>query len=359
MYGGSYASGGFIRDAVAKRFGNDPQAEARLAEHQAASPSWEQRAVGTGAFAGLNVPNYLLTEFAPLARASAPFLSAIRRLNLPEQGMTIEVSRLTTGSTVEAQTVEGAAVSETNIDDTLLSIPVRTYAGSQDVSRQAVDRAGVDQLIFGDLAADYLRKVDAGAITGTGANGQHLGLLNVAGIGSVAYTDASPTVGEVWPKIAQAASTVATNRFLPADTLLMHPRRWAWFCAALDTTGRPLVSPEANGPHNAAGIAGPPSAEGFVGKVQGLNVIADAGVPINLGAGTNEDIIVVLRASDILLWTEESDLMPRQLRVDEPAALATLQIRLVAYGYSAFTAGRYPSAIATVGGTGLVTPTFA
>jgi|GEM_PF-4637078 len=51
--------------------------------------------------------------------------------------------------------------------------------------------------------------------------------------------------------------------------------------------------------------------------------------------------------------------MPKQLRVDEPAATATLRVRLVAYGYSAFTAGRYPSAICTVGGTGLVTPTFA
>jgi len=324
--------------------------------HQA--QSWEQRAVGTGAFAGLSIPQYLLEEFAPLARASAPFLSAIRRLNLPEQGMSIEISRLTTGSTVEAQTVEGAAVSETNIDDTLLSIPVRTYSGAQDVSRQAVDRAGVDQIIFGDLAADYLRKVDAGAINGAGANGQHLGLLNVAGIGALTYTDASPSVTEVWPKIAQAASTVATNRFLPADVLLMHPRRWAWFNAALDSTGRPLVSPEANGPHNAVAIAGTPAAEGFVGTLQGLHVIADAGIPTNLGAGTNEDIIVVLRASDVLLWTEESDLMPRQLRVDEPAATATLQVRLVAYGYSAYTAGRYPSAICTVGGSGLTTPTF-
>ena len=37
MYGTSY-SGGFVRDAVAKRFGNDPAAEARLNEHQLNRP---------------------------------------------------------------------------------------------------------------------------------------------------------------------------------------------------------------------------------------------------------------------------------------------------------------------------------
>jgi hypothetical protein len=36
----------------------------------------------------------------------------------------------------------------------------------------------------------------------------------------------------------------------------------------------------------------------------------------------------------------------------------TLQVRFVAYSYSAFTAGRYPGAHGTITSTGLVTPTF-
>jgi hypothetical protein len=31
---------------------------------------------------------------------------------------------------------------------------------------------------------------------------------------------------------------------------------------------------------------------------------------------------------------------------------------MIVYGYSAFTANRYPNAFALIGGTGLVTPTF-
>jgi len=37
---------------------------------------------------------------------------------------------------------------------------------------------------------------------------------------------------------------------------------------------------------------------------------------------------------------------------------STLTVRFVCFGYSAFTAGRYPAAQGSIDGTGLVTPTF-
>jgi len=317
----------------------------------------ELRDIGTSAFAGHVVPQYLVDEFAPLARASAPFLSAVRQLPLPDEGMSLEISRLTTGAGVAAQATEGATIVEVDADDTLLTVPVRTFAGAQDVSRQAIDRVGIDELVFGDLAAEYLKALDASAINGTGANGQHLGVLNTPGIATVAFTSATPTVPGAWPRLASATSVVAGARFMPPDMIVMHPRRWSWFLAALDLDNRPLISPSAATSANPMAI-GAPTAEHFAGSMLGLDVIADANIPTNLGAGTNEDIIIVARSQDIILWSE-GGLVPRQLRVDEPAAAATLQVRLVAYGYSAFSAGRYPPAICTIGGTGLVTPTFA
>lgn len=73
----------------------------------------------------------------------------------------------------------------------------------------------------------------------------------------------------------------------------------------------------------------------------------DAGlnIPTNLGAGTNEDRIIVLRSADVQLWTEGADLAPKMLRVDEPVSTRGLEVRLIAYDYSAFTAGRYPAAV--------------
>ena len=59
--------------------------------------------------------------------------------------MTVDISRITTASSVALQAAETTAVSETNIDDTLLSIPVQTAAGQQTMSRQAIDRgAGIE-----------------------------------------------------------------------------------------------------------------------------------------------------------------------------------------------------------------------
>jgi len=45
------------------------------------------------------------------------------------------------------------------------------------------------------------------------------------------------------------------------------------------------------------------------------------------------------------------------LRFEQPKS-AELDITMIVYGYSAFTADRYNKAFALVGGTGLVTPTF-
>jgi hypothetical protein len=42
----------------------------------------------------------------------------------------------------------------------------------------------------------------------------------------------------------------------------------------------------------------------------------------------------------------------------EDVKSAELEVKMVVYGYSAYTANRYPNAFALVGGTGLVTPTF-
>jgi len=48
---------------------------------------------------------------------------------LPVEGMSLNISRITTGSSTAVQASENSAVSETNMDDTLLTIPVITVAG--------------------------------------------------------------------------------------------------------------------------------------------------------------------------------------------------------------------------------------
>ena len=277
---------------------------------------------------------------------------------MPDYGNQIQVSRITTGSATAIQATENAAVQETDMDDTLLTVNVNTIAGQQDVSRQALERGGgngfsLENVIFQDLLSAYYSTMDSQMWTGTGANGQHTGMIQVGGIGAVSYTDASPTVAEAFPKLANAIQTVNSNRFAPATAIFMHPRRWGFFTAGVDTTNRPLVLPQGNNPDNAVGVGDAAKYGNVVGTLMGLPVITDANVQTNGGAGNNEDLVWAIKMDDLKVF--EDGVM--QLKFEETNA-GNLTTKMVVYGYSAFASGRYPAGAAYVSGTGFVPPTF-
>lgn len=352
---GEYRSGGrsFFADAFASMIVGDPAATSRLSHDQEA-----RAAIGTSAMVGLVPPQYLGDLYVEVARAGRPFANLCSALPLPEHGMTVNLSRITTGSSVAAQNGENTAVSETEMDDALLTIDVRTIAGQQNISRQLFERSqpDIDMVIFRDLAAAYAAELNRQCITGTGINGELRGVLNTSGIESVTYTDATPTVGELYPKLADAVQRVQSHVYRGPSHIVMHPRRWGWFQAALDSSSRPLVTPTAAGPSNATGLGISQGYGETAGYLLGLPVVTDASIPTNLGAGTNEDTILVVAASELFLW-EQAGGSPFTLRFEDGGS-GTLTVKLVAYGYSAFTAGRYPKASVAIGGTGLVAPTW-
>jgi len=350
-----YREGGdhsFISDAWAARSG-DFKAQERLNKHQ----DFEARDVGTGAFTGLVVPQYLVDEYAPIARAGSPFYNAVPKKDLPAFGNKIEISRITTGSQAAEQATENSAVQETNMDDTLLTVNVDTIAGQQDVSRQALERGGqpgfsLEDIIFQDLVAAYYTKLDNLMINGSGSSGQPKGISQVSGINQTTYTDASPTVAELYPKLADAVQEINSNRFAPATAILMHPRRWGFLTAGVDSSNRPLVLPAGNNPDNAAGVGEAAAYGQVVGSVLGLPVITDANIRTDLGAGT-EDAIYIAKVDDHIMF--EDNLF--QLKFEETNA-GSLTTKMVVYGYVAFASGRYPKGISEIVGSGLIAPTF-
>ncbi len=199
------------------------------------------------------------------------------------------------------QATQNSAVQNTDATTGSVSANVATIAGQQVIAQQLLDQSPVnmDDVLLADLAADYAIKLDTFVISNNATN--KVGLLSVSG-NAVTYTDASPTVGELWAKIADAIQQIHTNRLMPPDKIFMHPRRWAWFTAALDTAGRPLIG--ANNAQNAIGNSGAPTSQGWVANIQGLDVYIDPNIPINLGAGTNEDRIIVLRSTDTILYED-------------------------------------------------------
>jgi HK97 family phage major capsid protein len=344
----------WFRDVFRSKELHDPKATARLQRHAQEMEVEGRDLSSTDGVGGEFVaPLWLQEEFVTLARAGRPFANVVRKLPLPQGTDSVNIPRLATGTATAAQN-DNAAVQETDATTDSIQAPVRTVAGQQDVSRQLLDRSvpGVDQVLLGDLAADYATKLDVQTLTGSGSAPNARGILNVSGIIAVTYTDASPTVPELYSKVADSIQQVHTNRFQSPSVIVMHPRRWGWFLAALDSQNRPLITPYA--PQNSIALQERVGAENVVGSLQGLPVVVDASVPTNLGAGTNEDRIIVTRAEDVLLFEEDQ---PNQATYFEVLS-GNLGVRLQVWGYFAFTGERYPKSTAVISGTGLVAPTF-
>jgi HK97 family phage major capsid protein len=347
----------FVKDAFNAKFGNDYAAAERLARHSR-EEEIERRSVGTGNFAGLVIPQYLVDLAAPFARAGRPTADfATNKMVLPAAGMTLNISRMTTGTSTAVQAAENDAISNTNADDTLLTVNVRTIAGQQDISKQAIERGtGIDQFIIQDLIRGWHTTLDNQILNADGTSGSMLGLANTPGINVVTYTDASPSVEDLYPKLADAYQQVQTTVFQNPTHWIMHPRRLAFLLAAVDGSKRPLVVPTLNGPMNAVATGAGPAVYGNSGySMMGLPIIADANIRTDLGAGTNQDQIFCVNAGELHLWEQAGS--PFALNFDATGA-GSLTIKSVVYGYSAFTAGRYPGATSVINGTGLIAPTF-
>jgi hypothetical protein len=324
-----------LRSAVGDIMATD-RLSRHMAEERVERAQYLTRAVGTGAFVGLTVPQYLTDLYALPAAALRPFADACTKHPLPADGMTVNISRITTATGVALQASENSAVQETNADDTILSPAVQTAAGQQTVSRQAIDRGtGVDSVILQDLYNQYATRLDNTLInqasTGLAASGT-----------AVAYTDASPTGAEAYSKIVAAASgaEAALLAMGRPDIAVMHSRRWYWLTSQMSSTW-PLISTPGI-PTQSAGVS---HVNGYGSNFRGvlpngLNVVVDNNLATTVGAGT-EDEIFVTASSECHLW-EDPD-APVFIRAEQPAA-ASLGVLLVVYGYFATPSAATPTA---------------
>lgn len=319
----------------------------------------EKRALSTtdGAGGDFVPPLYLVDEYIPLARAGRPFVNACRNIPLPAGTDSINLPKISTGTATAIQATQNTAAQNTDMTTSTVNAPVRTIAGQQTVALQLLEQSPInyDEVVFQDLLDDYFYRCEEQAFIGSGAAGQLKGILNATGILTITYTDLSPTVPELYPKIADGLRQGRENRKKPLTHGWVAPRRGYWFLAALDTSNRPLVTPSVAGPNNALGV---PTIDG---GGSGEDVAIDAlvrhrmtdAIPVNLGAGTNEDRIVLTRNADHVFF--EGALRARSLAETKGDQLSVM---LQVYNYCAFTAERFPTGVSVIAGTGLVTPTF-
>jgi len=347
----------FFKDLIHARSG-DANAADRLRRNNAEN-GMERRALGntngTGGSGGeFAPPGYLVSDYIRLARPGRVTADRFRHEDLPPGVSSINVPRVATGTTVAVQSTQNTALAQTDVTTASLSSGIVTYGGKQVVSRQLLDQSAVpfDRVILEDLAGDHARALGTAVITGTGTGGQLRGYLTPASTSINTWTTTSPTAQAFYGRLAQLQGTINGSRFKAPDTVVMHPRRWAWFASYVDSSGRPLVVPTAGG-FNALANRDDNQGVGHVGQVLGMDVFTDANVPTSLGAGANQDVVLTMVSDDIVLWES-----PLQAESFEAPYADSMGVLYRIFNYTALIPDRYPASLGQLTGTGLTPPVF-
>lgn len=342
-----------FRDMAQARFNGNAGAAERLTRHSQEMAvelrAHPNQAAGEGG--ELIAPLWMQDEWLSVPRAGRAFADSLHPKPLPAGTNQINIPRLASGASVAVQT-DGGAVSSTDVTTGSVSGQLQTIAGQEDVSYQLheLSQPAIETVIMEDITSAYDQALDVAVLNGTVANAK--GVLQVSGTNAVTFTQATPTLPLLYPKVADGIQRIATSRFKPAQMIAMAPRRWGFALSSLDTSNRPLIVP--NAPMNPMAVTEGVAQEAIVGSMQGLPVITDANIPTTEGTGTNQDSILIYRPDDIYLWETET---PR-FRVLEEVLSGTLQVRFQLVGFYILIAGRYPAAISKIQGTGLATPSF-
>lgn len=358
-----YRKGGdnsYFRDlfnSVARR---NTDASERLIRHSMVAS--ESRAIGNTNAAGGSggewaPPEWLVNEWVNLIRPHRVTADLFQHESVPFGISSLNYPKLLTGTSVGLQSTQNTALASTDPTTGFIQTGFATIGGKNVVSQQLIDQGrNFDQVIVKDLAAAYAQQVGTqvftGAGTGTGTNAIING-LGAATIGSTqTWTQASPTVAGFYGQAGNLLSKFLQARLMPPTCWVMSPRRWYWLESSVDGQQRPLVVPNGQA-YNPLATESSVVPMGPVGTFHGLPVILDPLVPTNLGAGTNQDIVYLLKTDDLVLLESAP-----QTEVFRETYSDSLGVLFRMYAYVATILNRHPESIGVLTGTGLVTPTF-
>ena len=328
-------------------------------------------------------PLWLVDQYIPYLRADRVFANQWSNFPLPAGTDSINIPRLVLGTATGPQTADGGPVPGRDATDSFVNALVRTVAGQQDAAIQLLDQSPIafDQVIFKDLMADYGMQLSGQLILGSNANGQLNGLYPAGTLGTssgpsttgfiinnaaTVFTAATPATANLYAGVAQLISQIARNRFRPPTRVFSNPAVFYALASAADSTGRPLIIPQGQGPafNQVAGEPGGPIAQGPMGWVLGVPWFLDPNIPLTFGGtGATQPSIGVISngntapvpgsggaagnaaiftpmiaavADDLYLW--EGSLRSRVL---SEVLSGTLQVRFQVYAYVASMPNRY------------------
>lgn len=242
-----------------------------------------------------------------IANAERGFIDAVSRETLVSTGLSFELPKLTVAPTV-AQTNEGAAPSDTNMETEYLSVAVKKFAGQQTYSWELADRSSPEWLsaLLTQMEFAYAKATDA-----------YVKATASSGAGSATGVPTDDAAG-YFSYFANGAANVYANSLGYATNLVASSAQWAKLMAMVDDSGRPLFI--ANNPSNAGGAL---SAQSLRGNVAGLNFHVSRSM-----TGTGDGSMAIINPQAIT-WYES----PR-LRLSTNV-ISTGEITTSLYGYGA------------------------
>lgn len=301
-------------------------------------------------------PLWLVEDFIALARAGRVTADLCQKDTLPPGVSSLNLPKVSTGTTVAVQATQNSALSDTAMTTTSVSSGITTVGGKQIISMQLLQQSGIpfDRVILEDLALAYATKVDSQVLYGANGSGEVRGLVGFAT--NNAFTTASPAPASVtnanslYYIVQKAAAAVQRGRFMPADALVMSPERWAWILGSVDANARPYVIPDGNS-YNPLGTNDGVVAQGPAGHFGAYPVYTDPTISLTANSATNQDEIYVLRTRDLYLWES-----PVQSASFDATYADNASILFRVLGYMAFIPNRYAASVQSIRGTGLVLP---
>ena len=247
-----------------------------------------------------------------LANADRGMIDALSRETLVGEGMTFEIPRVTAVPTV-ANVAENAAVTDSSLSATFLSVPVQSFKGRAITTVELIDRSRPEYLtaLLQNLEFAYAKVTDEFAVGTIAGAGQQTGVNANSSTGFLAYT-------------SQAAGAVYSSSLGFARNIVVSPGQWTNIMGYNDN-GAPLYN--AAQPSNAAGNVRGDSLRGVVSP--GLNLFVSRSIG-NAGPTTSTgDFSMVVVNPDAWTWYES----PRfTLRT---AIQSDGTIDILYYGYAA------------------------
>lgn len=246
----------------------------------------ERRALseGTDSAGGYTVPEVIAAGMIDRMRAASVAIRAGAR-TVPLTSDTNHIAKLATDPTPGWRS-ENGPVTTSDPTFTRISFTPRSLTCEVIVSRELIeDSLNIETVLPEVIASAMALELDRVALFGTGSAPQPRGVVNFAGINSIAHGAALESYGP----LIRARTAIRSDNSPDPTAFIMNPRDDGALAELVDTTGQPLRVPSA---------------------IEKIPFLATTSVPANEGAGTNESTIIAGYFPHLLLG------MRSQLRIE-------------------------------------------